>query len=247
LKGRLNEKAKYDSHSRCDLRNSAMRKSESTLISLFTLGFVALALPINISACRAIPLTPAQLSMDADVIVRATAVSYNKAPEENRTTGMPDSTVEFRVDEVLKGENVGNTLVMNGYLNDKDDFNDRAVPYDFVRPGGRAGSCFANSYKKGAMFLLFLKRKEQKLTPYWAALTPTNEQLRSSDDPWLRWVKDFLQSHGEGRKDKPTGSLKELVLAVAGDKGTTIEKTKRLTTWINTSFTWSATDYQQSH
>jgi hypothetical protein len=71
---------------------------------------------------------------------------------------MPDSTVEFRVAEVLKGEHVPNTLIIPGYLVDKDDFNDRPVPYDFIRPGGRAGSCIANRYKEGAEFLLFLIR-----------------------------------------------------------------------------------------
>ena len=43
---------------------------------------------------------------------------------------MPVSTVEFRVDEVLKGENVSGSLIINGYLKDKNDFNDRPVPSD---------------------------------------------------------------------------------------------------------------------
>jgi hypothetical protein len=172
-----------------------MRITTLAVISLFTLCLGLLASPLKVIACKAVPLTPAQLSTNADVIVRATALSYAKAPEgEYWTTGMPDSTVEFRVDEVLKGEKVSSSLIINGYLKDKNDFNDRPVPYDFIRPGGRAGSCIANSYKEGAEFLLFLKKKEERLTPYWAALTPTNEQLRSSDDPWLKWVRDFLQS-----------------------------------------------------
>jgi hypothetical protein len=98
---------------------------------------------------------------------------------------MPVSTVEFRVDEVLKGENVSGSLIINGYLKDKNDFNDRPVPSDFIRPSGQAGSSIANSYKEGAEFLLFLEKKEERLTPYWAVFTPTNEQ--PSDDPWLKW------------------------------------------------------------
>ena len=171
-----------------------MRKTSLAVASLLTLYFGVLTLPFKVIACQAVPLTPAQLAANADVIVRATVVGYVKSPEKYRTTGMPDSTVEFKVEEVLKGENVPTSLIINGYLNDKDDFNDRPVPYDFIRPDGRAGSCIANSYKEGAEFLFFLKKKEETLTPYWAALTPTNEQLRSSDDQWLKWTKDFLQS-----------------------------------------------------
>ena len=184
-----------------------MRMTRLVIVSLLTIGFGVLALPLKVTACRAAPLTPAQLLTNADVIVRATALGYDKAVEANhRTTGMPGSTVEFRVEEVLKGEHVPATLLVNGYLTDKDDFNDRPVPYDFIRPGGRAGNCFAHSYKKGAEFLLFLKKKEGKLTPYWAALTPTNEQLHSSDDPWLKWVKDNLPtSKEEARKAHQPG------------------------------------------
>jgi hypothetical protein len=136
---------------------------------------------------------------DAEVIVRVTAIGYTKSPAGGFwTTGVPEATIVFRVEEMLKGEaSAPATLTVNGYLNDRDDFNDRPVPYDFIRPGGRAGSCIANSYKKGAEFLFFLKKREGRLTPYWAALTPTNEQLRASDDAWLKWVRDSLQSNRE--------------------------------------------------
>ncbi len=39
--------------------------------------------------------------------------------------------------------------------------------------------------------------------------------------------------------------MKELARSVAGDDPSTIGKTKRLVTWINTGFQWSATDYQK--
>ena len=174
-----------------------MRMTRLAVTLLLTFGYSLLALTLQVIACQAVPLAPSQLSTNADVIVRATAVRYAKAPEGNLTSGLPNSTVEFRVEEILKGENVPATLVINGYLSDKDDFNDRPVPYNFIRPGGRSGSCIANSYKKGTEFLLFLKMKEGKLTPYWAALTPVNEQLRSSDDPWLQWVRDYLKTQKE--------------------------------------------------
>ena len=174
-----------------------MRMTRFAVTVLLAFCYSLLAWPLQVTACRAVPLSPARLSTNADVIVRAIPLSYVKGPQGYRTTGLPDSTVEFRVEEVLKGENVPSTLVINGYLSDKDDFNDRPVPYDFIRPGGRAGSCIANSYKEGAEFLLFLKKKEENLNPYWAPLTPVNEQLRSSNDHWLKWVRDYLQTQKE--------------------------------------------------
>jgi len=83
-------------------------------------------------------------------------------------------------------------IVLNGYLTDRDDFNDVPLPYRFVRPGGRAGSCFANSYKEGAQFLLFLKRSGAGYTTNISALGPTNEQLQGPQDLWLKWVKAYL-------------------------------------------------------
>jgi hypothetical protein len=66
------------------------------------------------------------------------------------------------------------------------------VPYMFVRPLGRRGSCFANTYKEGAQFLLFLKKKGDLYTPNISALGPTNEQLHSDTDAWLLWVRNHL-------------------------------------------------------
>ncbi|HKR00882.1 MAG TPA: hypothetical protein VJT09_09415 [Pyrinomonadaceae bacterium] len=134
----------------------------------------------------------------ADVIVRVTADEYVVMPDLTRTTnGVPDSIVEFKVEETLKGEGVPESIQLNAYLSDKDDFNDVAVPYKFVRPGGRSGSCFANTYKRGAQFLLFLKRSGAGYTSYVSPLGPVNEQLRSEKDPWLLWVKVRLNPCGK--------------------------------------------------
>src|ERR1700693_1556224 len=95
----------------------------------------------------------------ADSIVRARAVEY-AAPPSNpniRTTGVPDSKIRFKVIESIRGPVISD-LILPGYLVDRDDFNDHQPPYTFVRPGGRAGSCFANSYRSGGQFLLFLKK-----------------------------------------------------------------------------------------
>jgi hypothetical protein len=148
---------------------------------------------VSVQACRAKPAPPKELVQQADVIVRVTADGYDKAPENDYwTTGLPESIVKFKVIETLKGK-LTEPLLIYGYLTDKDDYNELPVPYTFIRRDGRHGSCIANSYKKGADFLLFLKKRDDKLTPYWSALAPVNEQIRASDDEWLRWVKEQLQ------------------------------------------------------
>jgi hypothetical protein len=95
----------------------------------------------------------------ADVIVWAKAVDYARQPSDPSivTTGVPDSRVRFTVIETVKGQAI-QELVLPGYLVSIDDFNDKPAPYSFVRPEGRAGSCFANSYRRDAQYLLFLKK-----------------------------------------------------------------------------------------
>ncbi len=131
----------------------------------------------------------------ADTVVRARAVEYASPPSDPHTwtTGVPDSRVRFKVIEIIRGQRISD-LVLPGYLVHTDDFNDQRPPYTFVRPGGRSGSCFANSYRDDAQFLLFLKKtKAGEFTVNWAALAPVNEQLHSADDPWLLWVREQAQ------------------------------------------------------
>jgi hypothetical protein len=137
--------------------------------------------------------TPTELVGGADVIVRAVASEYEVPPANpaDWTSGVPDSVVKFDIVEVLRG-NAPPSLTLHGYLTQRDDYNDKEPPYTFVRPAGRAGSCFANSYRQGAEYLLFLKRTNgtEELTVNWAALAPVNEQLHGDKDPWLSWVRD---------------------------------------------------------
>jgi hypothetical protein len=52
------------------------------------------------------------------------------------------------------------------------------------------GSCFANSYRQKAQFLLVLKKQaDGTFTANWFALGPVNEQLRADNDPWLEWIR----------------------------------------------------------
>jgi hypothetical protein len=141
------------------------------------------------------PVSNVAMIKQADAIVRVIAVEYARPPQNPsmRTTGQPNSMIRFKVLEVIRGSVLreSSQLILPGYLVDHDDYNDKVPPYDFVRPNGRSGSCFANSYRSGGQFLLILKR-EQLLgyTAAWYALGPTNEQLHSADDPWLLWVRE---------------------------------------------------------
>jgi hypothetical protein len=119
-------------------------------------------------------------------------VEYAIPPADPRiwTTGVPDSRIRFKVLETIKGAAI-QELVLPGYLVQRDDYNERPSPYNFVRPSGRAGSCFANSYRVGAQFVLALKRTQtDELTVNWYPLGPVNEQLHSESDPWLLWLRE---------------------------------------------------------
>lgn len=138
------------------------------------------------------PVFNVEIVKQADAIVRGKAVEYSVGPTNSNvfTTGEPDSTIRFEVLEVIRGS-ISGQLILPGYLVDRDDFNDHAPPYKFVRPNGRGGSCFANSYRRGGQFLLLLKKNSsEKFTVNWYALGPVNEQLHSADDPWLLWVRE---------------------------------------------------------
>lgn len=177
------------------------------------------SLPITIgNACSRISAFRLSELFTADLIVRATAIRYVVPPDPDiRTTGVPESTVEFRVEETLWGGDAPTTVVLNAYLSDRDDFNEVPLPYRFVRRGGRSGSCYANSYKKDAQFLLFLKKTFGGYTTNISALGPTNEQLRAPDDPWVKWVKAYLSpcarqnSHDVDYADTSKAELHELM------------------------------------
>ena len=180
------------------LQALAARRVKALFPALALLLLAAQGAVSPVGACQAPPVSFKDL-LAADAIVRATAVKYAVAPANpnNVTTGVPDSTVEFKVEETLKGDGPSGSLVLNGYLSDQDDFNENPVPYKRVRPGGLSGSCHANTYKQGAQFLLFLKKTAGGYTSDIIPLGPTNEQLKSETDPWLLWVKVRLNPCGQ--------------------------------------------------
>lgn len=165
------------------------------MVRLTLAAVFALAIPGTVSPCSVFAIaSPERLVREADLIVRARATGYATAAAPTPPPlGQPASMVQFTVLEVLPGARdapVG--LQIPGTLVEHDDFNDRPAPYDFVRPEGRGGNCYAQSYRSGGEFLLFLKKgKDGALTPYWAALAPVNEQLRPGRDPWLEAVREM--------------------------------------------------------
>jgi hypothetical protein len=181
-----------------------MRLRLSTPLSIIVfIAFAAgTAFPCSVVRIGDIPKgedIPKEIVQNAALILRVTALEYTTPPANPRirTTGVPDSKVRFRVEEIVKGAYDPKDVVLAGYLASQDDWNDRPVPYDFVRREGRHGSCFANMYREGGQFLLMLKRStgpgpftsDTEMTVNWYALGPVNEQLRSAEDPWLLWVR----------------------------------------------------------
>ena len=167
----------------------AVRRVTALFPALAFLLLAAAGAASPVKACLARPATFSEL-FAAEALVRATAVRYLASTAAgNQAAWAPASAVEFKVEEVLRGSDVPASIALGGSLVDWDDFNENPVPYKFVRPGGRRGSCYASTYKQGAQFLLFLKKTAGGYTSDIVPLGPTNEQLRSETDPWLLWVK----------------------------------------------------------
>jgi hypothetical protein len=169
------------------------------LLVFAMLGLAAPAWPCSVVG----PLPSAErLVADAEVIARVRAEGLSSTPGRAGSVlaGSP-TRVRFALLELLKGRLSSSTIEFNGSLTNHDDPNDRPAPYDFIRPGGRAGNCFALAYRAGAEYLLLLRRGEppsdgqpSELTPYWAPLSPTNEQLLDgASDAWFVWVSKELR------------------------------------------------------
>jgi hypothetical protein len=128
------------------------------------------------------PERVAEFVDSATVVVRAVAAGADSAG--------PWPAVTFTPVEWIRGGPSAGLLRAVGTLVDRDDFNPRPVPYTMVRPAGQRGDCFAQEYRRGAEYLLLLRRVAgEGLTPYWMPLAPVNEQVRGADDAWVAWVR----------------------------------------------------------
>jgi hypothetical protein len=148
------------------------------------------------------PLPAAErLVRDAEVIVRVRVEGFSLTSRGSGVTPESRSQVKFSILDLLKGRLPSATIQFYGSLTDRDDRNDRPVPYDFIRPGGRGGNCYAVGYRPGAEYLLLLRSggdplyaRPNELTPYWTPLRPTNEQLfGGASDSWFLWVSENLR------------------------------------------------------
>jgi hypothetical protein len=181
-------------------------------IATTTASFIALTCAAVSFPCqRTHRVSPEEMVLKADVIVRARAERLVH-PASIPHSSDPDSTVQFKVLETIRGEMPSDHFELRGALVNADDFNDMESPYNFVRPDGRKGSCYATSYRAGAQFLLMLKKAERGFTVEWYPLGPTNEQLHSTDDPWLIWVRAQARQSVSGEIG-PTHQSDQLVLA----------------------------------
>ena len=103
--------------------------------------------PRPAESCYAGGTAPGELVRRADVIVRVRAVDQVTSPASSPLE-RPFTTVRFLILEQLKGDAPLFDLAVRGSLVEYADFNDRPVPYWFVRRGGRSGSCYANTYQR---------------------------------------------------------------------------------------------------
>ena len=164
------------------------------IIFLFISFYLYLSSEFILACSRVEPVSVESMCVGADVIVRAIALDYRQKPSEDTINiWAPDAVIRFKILEVLKGKNVPRDIFLNGFLDEKDDYNDQSLPYNFVRPGGRGGNCFAFTYKRQGQFLLFLSKDGEGFTLYMDPLAPVNEQLHSANDPWVLWIKDLLK------------------------------------------------------
>lgn len=130
---------------------------------------------------------------DAELIVRVKAIGLGPAGDLPPFREPIATSIQFEVQEVLKGDQSRTQLLVPGDSTANDDFNEGPIPYRIVRSGGRRGNCIATSYKIGAEYLLLLRASNGVYNPYWAPLAPLNEQITGRNDAWVNWVREQLR------------------------------------------------------
>lgn len=155
------------------------------LLSIVAGVLLALGTPSAVAACTAFLRPVETIIRESEVVVRADVVGA-----EPGHRGEPGH-VTLRVLDVLKGPLAGIFITVPGRLADYRVPAGRRPPYAEIDCEGRVpgcGSCFAQTYKASGQYLLLLKGG----TPYWAPLSPTNEEVSGPDDPWVTWVRRQL-------------------------------------------------------
>src|SRR5262249_10937855 len=106
-----------------------------------------LSTAITTFACTATGHDPKIMVAEADLILRATALEYVGPELPVGTRSLSNSNIRFSVEEVVKGRYEKPTLILPGFLTDRDDWNRQNPPYMSARPTADA-SCFAHGYRK---------------------------------------------------------------------------------------------------
>jgi hypothetical protein len=140
---------------------------------------------------------PAFAYFDPKRLVRAAHVGVvARADSSSRLAVVPGGrtfpVVHFSVIETINAGSMKlpSDLRISGGLTTRSEFNQDPVPYRWVRPSGQGGSYFSSEYQQGGEFLLLLRGPSADLlSPYWAPLAPTNEQVHGRDDAWVTWVR----------------------------------------------------------
>src|SRR5262245_39888445 len=171
---------------------------------------IFLTVEVALSCSTSVHYAPEAMVAAADLILRVKALEYSGPPPTLSSMMaarfVPAANVDFLVEEVVKGKYEKPHIILPGYLNEQDEWNrqDQHPPYASARPSAD-GRCFADGYHKGGLFLLVLRKWEASFGPLagqstdgytlgWYPLGPVNEQLRSSDDPWVQWVREQVRA-----------------------------------------------------
>ena len=175
-----------------------------TILGSIAVFAFLLASPSVALACAVRMGTPTSWLADSAAIVRVRPLEERRSPDAwGPGPWGPGTTVRFEVVEVLKGQ-VAPVLEFEGELTDLDDPNPLPVPYSTARSMARGSYCFTFTYKRDGEYLLILGSRNDVrplrgsdskgggLTPYWAPMGATNEQLFGANDPWLAWVRAQL-------------------------------------------------------
>jgi hypothetical protein len=127
-----------------------------------------------------------------------TAILLARVVDARANPATQEGTVTLRVLDVLKGTVPGPLLAVRGRIQHCISSPAHPPPYDQIDCAGRTpgcGSCYAYDYRDAAVYLLLVKDG----TPYWAPLSPTNEEVGGPADPWVRRVKrEFAQPRSGG-------------------------------------------------